>query len=348
MMSRWNIPCGVSLHAELIGRAWVQMGHSLQVLAPVEWEGYRCDVDELYVERCYMLRAHRREKGFLFNPEPFLQQDGEVFVVQDLEILPMEDFIKVYPLIRKRSKTVFVVHEGEPPKDSVFYEFDWDTVVCFDERYKKFLKGIYSEDRIKIIPYPCHPVMHGSKGEARLRLGLPFEKKIILHYGIGIYRHFHLLPILERLNRNYPLILLTMTHIKDWYDLFDAVRARYPFIDLRKGDIPIRELYAYLHASDALLIHKDSAESIVVPSTVHLCLGSGCPILAYDTNFFETFNGEVVKYSELEKALIDVFEGREKIRLTLQKAEQYARRNSSYEVAGKFIDLFEYPLKKSW
>jgi hypothetical protein len=39
MMSRWNIPCGVSLHAELVGRAWVEMGHDLQVLAPVEWEG---------------------------------------------------------------------------------------------------------------------------------------------------------------------------------------------------------------------------------------------------------------------------------------------------------------------
>jgi hypothetical protein len=43
MTSRWNIPCGVSLHAELVGRAWVEMGHDLQVLAPVEWEGYQSD-----------------------------------------------------------------------------------------------------------------------------------------------------------------------------------------------------------------------------------------------------------------------------------------------------------------
>lgn len=42
MMTRWNIPCGVSLHAELIGREWVKMGHDLRVLAPVEWEGYQC------------------------------------------------------------------------------------------------------------------------------------------------------------------------------------------------------------------------------------------------------------------------------------------------------------------
>jgi len=338
MMSRWNIPCGVSLHAELIGREWVKMGHDLQVLAPVEVEGYRCDVDEPYVKRCYTLR---NKPGYFFDPEPFLRQDCDIFVVQNLEILPMEDLIEIYPLIREKAKTVFVVHEGKPPKDTIFYEFDWDAVVCFDERYKRFLKDIYSGDKIKVIAYPCHPIMHGDKVKARKKLGLPLDKKIIFNYGIGIYRHLHLLPILERLNRDYPLILLTLTHIQDWYDLFEAEKGRYQFIELRKGDIPIRELYAYLHASDALLVHKDSAEAIVVPSTVNLCLGSGCPILAYDTNFFETFDREVLKYSALEQALKDVFEERERVKETLRNAEKYVRENSSYGIAKNLIELFE-------
>ena len=64
MMSRWNIPCGVSLHAELVGRAWVEMGHDLQVLAPVEWEGYQSDADEPYVERCYRLPKPGRKEDF--------------------------------------------------------------------------------------------------------------------------------------------------------------------------------------------------------------------------------------------------------------------------------------------
>ena len=42
MMSRWNVPCGVSLHAELVGREWARMGHDLSVFAPVEHEGYKC------------------------------------------------------------------------------------------------------------------------------------------------------------------------------------------------------------------------------------------------------------------------------------------------------------------
>jgi hypothetical protein len=338
MMSRWNIPCGVSLHAELIGRAWVEMGHTLQVLAPVEVEGYQCDIDEPYVHRFYTLR---HKPGYFFESKPFLSLDYNVFVVQNLEILPMEDLIKVYPLIREKAKTIFVVHEGKPPKDAIFYDFDWDAIVCFDERYKKFLRDIYSKDKIHIIPYPCHPMLHGDKGDARKKLGLPLDKKIVFNYGIGIYRHLHLLPILERLNRDYPLILLTLTHIQEWYDLFEAVRGRYPFIELKKGDIPIKELYTYLLASDALLVHKDSAEAIVVPSTVNLCLGSGCPILAYNTNFFETFDKEVIKYSGLGEAMVEVFEERGRLKETLRNAEQYVRENSSYEIAKRFLQLFE-------
>lgn len=341
MMSRWNIPCGVSIHAELVGREWVRMGHELNVLAPVEWEGYQSDADEPYIKRCYRLPKPDRKEGYFFNPEPFHAIEADVFVVQNLEILPMEDLLKVYPTIRKKCKTVFVVHEGKPPKDPTFYKFEWDAIVCFDERYKRFLKEIYPEQKIFIIPYPCHPIHSGDKIEAREKLGLPLHKKIVFNYGIGVYRHLHLLPTIRRVNEEYPLILLTMTHIPDWYELFEAVKGIYPFIDLRKGDIPIKELYTYLHASDALLVHKDSAEAIVVPSTAFLCLGSGCPILAYDTNFFETFDQEVLKYSELGSVLKEVFEGSHRVKATLERAENFVRKNSSFAIASRFIELFE-------
>ncbi|MDO9350468.1 MAG: hypothetical protein Q7U55_04440 [Deltaproteobacteria bacterium] len=341
MMSRWNIPCGVSLHAELVGRAWVEMGHDLQVLAPVEWEDYQCDADEPYVKRCYRLPKSDRKEGYFFDQKPFVNMDCDVFIVQNLEILPMEDLLKIYPSIKDRTKTVFVVHEGKPPGEPKFYRFEWDAIVCFDERYKRFLRDIYPEEKIFIIPYPCHPIMHGDKMEARRRLGLPLDKKIIFNYGIGVYRHLHLLPTIKRVSLEYPLILLTMTHIPDWYDLFDAAKNIYPFIDLRKGDIPIKDLYTYLHAADALLIHKDSAEAVVVPSTAYLCLGAGGPILAYDTNFFETFDKEVIKYSELGAALKEVFEKSDRVKATLEAAEKFIMMNSSYKIAGRFIRLFE-------
>ncbi len=341
MMSRWNIPCGVSLHAELVGRAWVEMGHDLHVLAPVEWEDYRSDVDEPYVRRCYRLPKEDRKEGYFFDFQIFREIEGDIFVVQNLEILPMEDLWNVYPGIRKRMKTVFVVHEGKPPKDPRFYQFEWDAIVCFDERYKRFLKEIYPEERIHIISYPCHPLRRGDRVEARKILNLRLDRKIIFNYGIGVYRHLHLLPTIKRVSLDYPLVLLTMTHIPDWYELFDAVRELYPFIDLRKGDIPIKDLYTYLHASDALLVHKDSAEAVVVPSTAYLCLGAGRPILAYDTNFFETFDNQVLKYTDLGAALREVFEGSDRVMATLKAAEEFVRMNSSDVVGEKFIRLFE-------
>ena len=341
MMSRWNIPCGVSLHAELVGRAWVEMGHDLQVLAPVEWEGYQCDADEPYVKRCYRLPKPDRKEGYFFDPQPFMDMDCDVFIVQNLEILPMEDLLKIYPSIKDRTKTVFVVHEGKPPKDPTFCRFEWDAIVCFDERYKRFLRDIYPEEKIFIIPYPCHPIELGNKAESRKKLGLPFDKKVIFNYGIGVYRHLHLLPTIKRVSLEYPLILLTLTHIQDWYELFDGARSLYPFIDLKKGDIPIRDLYTYLHAADVLLVHKDSAEAVVVPSTAYLCLGAGCPILAYDTNFFETFDKEVLKYSELGTALKEVFEGSDRVKFTLEAAKRFVAMNSSHNIAERFIGLFE-------
>ena len=35
MMTPWNTSCGVAMHAELIGREWIRMGHELNVLAPI-------------------------------------------------------------------------------------------------------------------------------------------------------------------------------------------------------------------------------------------------------------------------------------------------------------------------
>lgn len=339
IMSRWNIPCGVSTHAELLGRALVQMGHKLKVLAPVEYEGYQTNKDEPYVLRCF--RLPKGKEGFFFNHEPFLEDDCDVFMVQNLEILPMENLLKIYPKIKEKAKTVFVVHEGKPPKNSTFYKFDWDAIVCFDERYREFLCKIYSDEKIHIIPYPCHPLLPGDKKEARIRLNLPLDKRIVFNYGIGIYRHLHLLPTIERVSKKYPLIFLTLTHIQEWFDLFDTIRTKYKFIELRNGRLPINMLYTYLHACDCLLIHKDSAEAVVVPSTAYLCLGAGRPILAYNTNFFATFDKEVLKYSSLSEALEDVFEERDNVKSVLRTAEEFVKANSSIEVAKKFIELFD-------
>jgi hypothetical protein len=346
MMSRWNAACGVSVHAELIGRAWVEIGDKVTIFAPIEHSStIATNKDEPYVIRCYRLNSYYSKKSWwdtssYFDPKPFLENDYDLFVAQNLEILPMGPLLEIYPKIKKKAKTVLVVHEGKLPRNPDFYKFDWDRIVCFDERYKRFLVGAFPEDKIKIIPYPCYPLKHGDKVKARKRLGLPLDKKVILNYGIGVYRHLHLLPKIERLNEKYPLIFLVITGHPDWFDLWDAVRGRYKFVKLIRASLPNEELYSYLHASDALLVHKDSSEAVVVASTVYLCLGSGCPILTHATNFVETLDKEVVKYSgDPTERLIEVFEEKEAYWLTREKALQYVEDYSGHKTAIRFKEL---------
>jgi len=340
-MTRWNALCGVSVHAELIGRAWVDMGHTLRVLAPLEAGASLPDEDESYVRRCFELKKNGE---ILFDQAPFLEEPYDIFVVEHFWGLPMADLLEVYPCIKQTAKTVLVFHEGGPPEDPSFYRFAWDAVVCFDERYKRFLTTLFPEELIKIIPYPCHPIVHGDKRMARLRLSLPLDTKIVFNYGLNVFKHLHLLPTMERLSQQYPLIFLTVTDIPGWFDLFQAVKGRYGFVELRREAVSSDLLYSYLHASDALIYHKDSTEAVVVPSTCYVCFGSGCPILAYGTNFVEALGEEVIRYrhlGELAERLRDVFEDKENVRLSLRAAAEHARENSNLRIARRFAELFE-------
>jgi len=348
MMSRWNTSCGVSMHTELVGRAWVEMGHNVKILAPREETTPLTDQDESYVVRCYRFYARGRETSQdtrSFDRNPFFD-DFDIFVVQNLERMPMNQLISIFPKIKKTAKTVLVIHEGKAPENPSFYKFEFDGVVCFDERYRdRFLRNIFPQERIHIIPYPCHLLEKGNQEKARKALGLPLNKGIVFNYGLGVFRHLPLLPELERLSQRYPLMFLTLTEVQDWYNLFEVARKRYDFIELRKGPISTRLLYNYLHASDALILHKDSTEKTVVSSTIYTCLGSGCPILAYDTNFVENFGEEIIKYKRLSSSLEEVFEGTTRVKMALRKAEEFVRRNSSYEIGTRFIELFEKLLK---
>ncbi len=344
MMTRWNVPCGVAAHAEPLGRAWVQMGHQLKVFAPLEWDMPQTQEDEPYVTRCYRLGFSKQNwEGLFLNPQPFLE-DFDVFVVQNLELMPLPQLFQIFPKIREKAKTVLVIHEGKAPTDPHFYNFEWDAVVCLDERYMGYLSKIYPKEKIHIIPYVCHPIERGDKFEARFKLDLPLDKKIILNYGLNVYLNAHYLPTVERVAQRYPLIFLVITHVEECIRLFEALCEKYKFVQLRRGIASRERLYTYLHASDALIFTKPTAEAIVVSSTVFECLGSGCPILAYDSNFVETLSNEVLKckdFGEMEQRLVDVFEGRENVKESLKAAEAYVMKNSSYEIGGKFIALFE-------
>lgn len=86
ILSRWNTACGVSLHAELIGREFVENGHNLTVFAPSNIRPV--GKDEHYVVRCFSDEGDPIET--FFYPEPFLDTDYEILVAERVGHVPLE------------------------------------------------------------------------------------------------------------------------------------------------------------------------------------------------------------------------------------------------------------------
>ncbi len=341
MMTPWKVACGVALHAELIGHEWVRMGYKLKVFAPIEKVTQPVTgVDEPYVIRCYTM-DREPVKGLLaplyLDPQPLLEAEYNLFIVQNLELMPMGDLLKIWPEIKKRAATVLVIHEGYLPPYPEFYSFDWDAIVCFDERYAAEFAKKFPQSRIHIIPYPCHPWKPGKKERARLKLGLPLNKKIVLSYGISVHQHFVTLPVLEQLSHTHDLIYLVLP-AEGKSEIVEKAQARFDFIEVREAVPSIGELYTYLHAADALLLYKQSP-NIVVCSTIFLCAGSGCPIVISEGRYTESLGEEVLRYSdfdELGKVLNGVFEGHGVNELALRK---FLQRYDASLIARQFLEL---------
>ncbi len=114
-------------------------------------------------------------------------------------------------------------------------------------------------------------------------------------------------------------------------------------MEIRKESPDEERLYEYLHASDALLLQRRSTDGVVVSTTAFQCLGSGCPILASDSNFFENMDEVVLKYhnfSELKENLLDVFNKGERYRKTKKEVERFLKENSAEKVALRYIEFF--------
>ena len=342
LLSRWNTACGVSLHAELVGREWVRQGHKLVVFAPNNIRPVGEDED--FVIRCYSDEGDHTQT--FFNPEPFLNEDYEIFVAQRIEWTPLEHLIEIFPEIRKKAKTVYVVHERKPPKNPLFYKFEWDAIVCFDDRYKRqWSKFEQFKDKIHIIPYPTGYLKRGDKIKARKELNLPVDENIVFSYGWA--PELHVLPVLPHLKElsdeihfKYLVLVDPEAKVKRLPD--------YDFMEVRFERPPMDRIYTYLHASDVCLIHKERSEvkegEVVVSSSVLMCLGALTPIVTSDTEFVSFLDKEVIKYRdsvELKEVLSGILKGKIDVEETLKAAEDYVRKHSPEKIAKMFIELFE-------
>ena len=353
IMSPWNDCCGVSVHAELIGKAWMNQGHEIVVFAPTdERVGGRVPVeteDERFVYRnweMYRYGAKVEDESSLdlhFDPSPIVKEDYDLFVIEKPCLTPLGKLLKIFDVVKRKATTIAVMHEGRVPKNVNFYKFDWDVITFFDERYKKLLADGIPADKTYIVPYPCHPIVEGNTQEARSKLDLPRDEdtKIILAYGIRLKNLREVFPIFEKLRKTYDVVLLMLASHEESVRAAMDIAREYKFTMFRKEAPPMSRLYTYFHASNAILVHKGPADYLPTSSTVHLCLGSMCPILCPDNNFVEVFDGEIMKYSnldEMRERLVDVFEGRN-VQSILSNARKYVTRNSASNIANILMRL---------
>jgi len=345
MMSLWNAANGPSIHAELLGRAWVKGGHRLRVFSAKKHPDARATLqkDEDFVIRHFSVdKVIPVTRASYFDPSPLLEEDYEVFVAQNVERLPAEKLLEVFPKIKEKALTVQVVHEGKAPEDPLYYKFDWDAIVCFDQRYQEYLVRYFPAEIIHIIPYPCHPLKLGNKREAREKLGFPLDEKIVFSFGFRPKEIASVLPALEDVAKEYPLRYAIIANPESDVDALRGAIKGYDFVDLQVRPLPLDELFTYLHASDVLLIHRESSQKYkaVVSSTVCQTLGSGCPILFHESNYVELHGEEIVKYRDFEdmkRKLVDLFQGR----FDLSKVKAFLEERKAERIAERFLQLFE-------
>jgi glycosyltransferase involved in cell wall biosynthesis len=212
-------------------------------------------------------------------------------------------------------------------------------VAYFDLRQERFLKRIYGE-RAHYIPFPCFPRRRGDKAEARRKLGLPPDKKIVVVFCRRSYRPY--LPQLPDPDLEDVLFILlgVLTNRE--------IEAGWPQTEVRREPFFPHSLFdEYLFAADALILHKMSTapqEIGILSSTAYQCLGTGCPTLAPRlSDFVWPFEREVLKYAdreELKALLLDVFAQGERYRESRAAAEEFVEKYAPEKVAQQFVALF--------
>jgi hypothetical protein len=336
LLSAWNTDSGVAVHAEPLGKVWLEKGHKLTVFSFIRddfhGEGFTSE-DEDFVIRC----VGTAERTKYLDPRPILTSDYDVLVVQDSMIFPQDKLARIFSLIRRKAKTVHVVHENVLPEETAFYQFDWDAVVYFDER-QSFLRDVYPNTYY--IPFPCFPLRQGNKQKARRKLNLPLDKKIVLSFCQRGYSLF--LP-----ERNHQLEdVLFIAVGPSQFDVLEKFSPD-PMRMIREEEVLSKERFDdYLFASDAVILHKfESRYTAVVSSTAFQALGAGCPILVPRvSDFFRPLSEEVLRYvdrDELRANLVDILEGGPKSKAVRQAASKYVKNYCSENIAQTYLELFE-------
>jgi len=345
LLSRWNATCGVSMHAEMITREFLNMGLDVKVFAPyIEsadkwWHHKVIREDEDFVIRCYNELNPNSMEGGGVEEENILSEDFDALLVESYTSIPYEDVERLVTNLRNQGIASYVIiHEGS--RDEIKYStLDvFNKVIVFDERYMEMLRGC--SGRYIVIPYPCHPVVEGNRGF--------MEDDTLRFFSFGRQPEREYIDFIDALNELRKKYELTYRIVRsngllsfneNW-----IIQEQY-----RIGDT--MEVYSYLHASDIHLLPKGDTNKVVVSSTLCQCIGSLTPIVAPDTRHFETLPDDkpILLYRNKDDLLekLELIIEDEEVRRTLKEnSKRYVEMNRVDRVAGNILDLLREETKE--
>ena len=350
LMSSWNAICGVSIHAELIGRALLSLGHQLRVFAPLQYEDddtHRCfQVDEPYVVRNYSFLRYGDRcvdeallSSLFLDLKPLQEGNFDLLIVEKPSSTPLRRLMEFLPHFEGR--TLAVLHECRRPDNPHFYKVEWDAITLFDERYLHIFSGVFPEERLHIVPYPCHPLEQRDRRAERRRLDIPEGAEVVFSFG-RLQEPEAVVRALKPLWGERPeLRYLCLVGDLDLYERLRRLEADHPSLEVRFDRPPIDVLYGYLAAADVLLLHKlEGVGEIKLSSTAHLCLGSLTPILCSDVSYFYPFQGEVLKYRslrEMRELLSSLLEGG--FEELGERAKRFVEERSAERIAERLLEI---------
>lgn len=350
ILSRWNATCGVSLHAEMIGRELLRRGHNITVFAPYLesanrwWHHKLIRQDEDFVVRCYEEISPDGEDGTL-DIAKVLEYEIDILIVESYEKIPYAGVEKLVRVLKDKGvPSIAVIHEGAG-EDILFSDMNiFEKVVVFDKRFiEKVLQRRVSTDKVEIIPYPCYPV-NSSKREFA-------EDGIIRFFSFGRQPKEEYCPYVEGLKvlrKYFPNIHYKVIRA------MDLLRINEEWISQEERILDYEDIVGELHKADIHLLPKGNTKRVVVSSTLYQILGTLTITVVPDNRFFDTIpHGEdspVVFYKDVEelvgnlRSLIKDDFLRKKIK---ENARKFVEKNDLRVITEKFERLINSILLKN-
>ena len=357
----WNSDGGVTRHTTPVAEWLMEQGYYIKVFTHYSecTLGYPLDVeDEAFVHRCFTYSGKDFPGRISFKPELLLkavEEEGyNIFLAEDLGILPMEGLLKVFPRIKAKAKTILLNHDNKPkPDNSPFWKFDWEAIINFLPEQNGFMEEHYPAEKVHCIEFPVYEKSRGDRIKSCRELDLSTKRNIIL--ALGEYNMVDFLPAICTMKKNDPSIYLLALV----YDEERKIKLEEQIAEMKKinPDIGYDEIRVensswqkrrdYVQASKIVIFDKGegvTGQGAILSSTAYQVIGWGTPILARDNLFFSPFNnGEMVKYrnnkelTETVRMLLHDKNAREKV---LKNADEFALKYSPEKISRKFIKLF--------